>query len=182
MTKIARLLAVSLKAHQDAKRARYDRKSALCRAYWQTALDARVEAHTLDPDHLDPAWAEEQVTTPLAYDTHAELMQFYAERGVVYQGQPKAAIQAVSRVRPEVQAIIDSGLSDEEKFHAYQALNAQEEAARRVEHARTVIMCGCDDYMACEHTYPEMLLTLEDRIAGNTPENAKSPAVETAKA
>lgn len=97
-TEIARLLTASLKAHQDAKRARHDRKPALCREHWQAALNARVDAHALDPEHTDPAWAEEQAHTPGRYDTHSEMLQFYAERGVVYQGEPKPAIPARDRV------------------------------------------------------------------------------------
>jgi len=179
MTEIARLLTVSQKAHQDARRARHDQKPSRAREYWQVALDARTDAHTQDPEHLDPAWAEEQALTPGRYDTHSELMQFYAERGVVYQGAPKAEIQPVSRVRPEVKALIASDMSDADKMAAYLALNAKEEAERRVAHARTVIMCACDDYMACGHLYPQMLLTLEDRISTNRPKNAICHAVDT---
>lgn len=97
MTDIARLLAQSLQAHQDAKRARNSRKPALCREHWQTALNARMDAHALDPKHTDPAWAEEQAKTPHAYDTHTEMLQFYAERGVVYQGDQPQVIQPVAR-------------------------------------------------------------------------------------
>lgn len=87
MTEVARLLTAAQQAHQQAKRAAHDQKHTQCRQLRQQALNARVDAHTLDPEHTDPAWAEEQALTPTGRDTHIELMQFYAERGLVYQGQ-----------------------------------------------------------------------------------------------
>lgn len=98
MTEIARLLAESLQAHQQAKRARFDGQLALCRDHWQTALNARTDAHNADPDHSDPAWHREHAATPQGFDTHTGMLQFYAERGVVYQGQPKAPIPRIERI------------------------------------------------------------------------------------
>lgn len=111
MTEIARLLTFSLQAHKDAKRARYEHKPEVCRELWQRALNARVEAHALDPRHLDPIWREEQAHTPGRYDTHSELLQFYAERGVVYQGDAKPPIPAIERV-PTLSEQLDSARAE----------------------------------------------------------------------
>lgn len=95
MSEISRLLDISLRAHQDAKRARLSGRMADGLAHWQNALNARTEAHQLDPDHLDDAWGAEQDKSPRGRDTHHELMAFYAERGLTAWTQPAPVVPVV---------------------------------------------------------------------------------------
>lgn len=101
MTEITRLLALSLKAHQEAKQARAKHQHTHCRDLWQQALDARIDAHTLDPDHTDDAWQVEQASSPRGRDTHIELMQFYAERGLRAHEVTPPPIPVVQRLSIE---------------------------------------------------------------------------------
>ena len=76
---IAQLLADSTKAHKLALSLRHKLGKAHpdAIAALTTARDARAEAHRLDPDHLDPAWTQEQAT--LGRPVHGALMAFYAK-------------------------------------------------------------------------------------------------------
>jgi hypothetical protein len=68
-------------AHAAAAEARRARVPAgLRRQDVQAALDLRLQAHALDPEHLDPVWAEEANKTPNGKDTHTELVAFYQQQ------------------------------------------------------------------------------------------------------
>lgn len=78
MPDIGSLLRQSMAAHEEAMRARYEKRSD--REALLTAYALRREAHEVDPEHLDLAWHEEQHRTPGNSDTHAALMKFYKQR------------------------------------------------------------------------------------------------------
>lgn len=69
MTEVARLLTAA-RVHERNRVASANRRSAgqpqpdyvAATASAQLALDARLEAHTLDPEHADPAWAGDRLS------------------------------------------------------------------------------------------------------------------------
>lgn len=69
-------LLQSMSLHYRAQPLRGDERVRL----WREAYALRKQAHEEDPDHLSPAWAAEQESTPRGYDTHMELMTFYREK------------------------------------------------------------------------------------------------------
>jgi hypothetical protein len=80
--KVSALLTASRAAHEQAKALRRSHRVAEARDALSTAARLRREAHALDPDHIGPAWVEEQRQTPRGRDTHAELIAWYVEMGV----------------------------------------------------------------------------------------------------
>lgn len=73
---VAKLLKDSLTAHKRALAAR-KAKSPDAGSLLQQAYDLRVAAHQADPEHADPAWAEEDTHTNTSKPTHEQLMAFY---------------------------------------------------------------------------------------------------------
>lgn len=80
LAKIAGLLRDSLVSHDAATRARKAGDAATTRVAIEAALTLREQAHSLDPDHVSPAWAAEQAKTPRGKDTHDELIAFYRQQ------------------------------------------------------------------------------------------------------
>lgn len=62
----------------------------------------RAEAHVLDPDRVDPAWADEQATYP-----HLELLDFYVAQLTQASAQVQATIVDLSVARETVTAALD---------------------------------------------------------------------------
>lgn len=78
MMSVSELLAKSRAAHgayrmADAGLGDRAGKRAAKVGHLRVARDSRQKAHELDPDHTDPAWADDR--TP-----HAVLMAFYAQQ------------------------------------------------------------------------------------------------------
>lgn len=75
MTEVARLLADSLTVHNSAKPAGKGQRRDMTQALekWGTARALRLSAHALDPEHADPAWANERVA-------HEAMMLFYDQK------------------------------------------------------------------------------------------------------
>ena len=80
LSDVASLLEQSMSAHMDALggRRRKDARGAV--AATNRAYETRYAAHQLDPDHLDAAWAAEQIKTPSSKDTHTAMMAFYEQQ------------------------------------------------------------------------------------------------------
>jgi hypothetical protein len=73
---VAEWLTASRQAHRAALLARQKKDFTANRAHLATAVAARTNAHTLDPEHADAAWGDERP------DQHERLMTFYAQQGV----------------------------------------------------------------------------------------------------
>lgn len=74
MTDVADLLRRSHAQHHQAQAARKVKNHAGHLLCCSEALDLRLSAHALDPDHADPAWAAEV----LKKFRHDALIAFYA--------------------------------------------------------------------------------------------------------
>lgn len=77
---IATLLRDSMTCHMGARTARRMRDSVAALGNLQEALTLREQAHALDPEHMAPAWAEEQRHSPNGKDTHTEMLAFYRQQ------------------------------------------------------------------------------------------------------
>lgn len=76
---VAALLKQSLAAHDRAKQLRRQARKDQARESLTQARALREQAHALDPDHTDAAWADEADRTPTGRNTHQELTAFYAQ-------------------------------------------------------------------------------------------------------
>ncbi len=72
---VANLLASARHAHLAYRSIAKGRDYAACDRFIQSALDARISAHLLDPQEVDPAWAEDRHLMKGA--TPEQLMPFY---------------------------------------------------------------------------------------------------------
>lgn len=79
-TTVAAKLRDSLAAHNAALVARQHRCYAVAHTQIELAYRLRLDAHTLDPEHDAPAWADEAGQTPNGKDTHDEMMRFYRQQ------------------------------------------------------------------------------------------------------
>ena len=82
MADIAALLKESMALHDLSKSLRRQRRTVSAQVSLAEAARLRREAHSADPGHTDPAWADEQGKTAVGRDTHTDLMAFYIEQGV----------------------------------------------------------------------------------------------------
>lgn len=103
-TTVAAKLRDSLAAHDAALDARHRKDFAVATVELRRAYTLRADAHNLDPDHLLPAWQEEDRRTPRGRNTHDDLMAFYAQqlesKETTDADQP-AAESAAQPVQPE---------------------------------------------------------------------------------
>jgi len=85
---VAELLKESLSLHRQAmpvtvgQGSRRRTSKTRDREKLRQAYELRKQAHALDPEHDDEAWADEQSVTPVGYDTHEMFMRFYRDQGL----------------------------------------------------------------------------------------------------
>lgn len=93
---VAQLLALSQRAHITAQACRAKRDFIGHLQCLSEALERRLEADLLDPDHSDVAWAEESAVGRKARFLHADVIAFYRkELGIA----PEAPLQPVRAQR-----------------------------------------------------------------------------------
>jgi hypothetical protein len=76
---IADLLTQSMAEHKQALAHRQKKAFASAIPHLERAYRLRLDAHREDPEHSDPAWAEDQRNTPKGIDTHAVMIAFYEQ-------------------------------------------------------------------------------------------------------
>jgi len=78
---VQQLLKDSWTAHKAAAELRRQRVGrGQVRPYIERALELRLQAHELDPDHRDSAWVIEGMQTARGVDTHDALVTFYRQQ------------------------------------------------------------------------------------------------------
>lgn len=76
---VSQLLATSYAFHNQSLPSKGVPRN---RAALKSAADLRLEALEIDPNRIEPAWAEEDKRTPGGTNTHEALMAFYKSQGV----------------------------------------------------------------------------------------------------
>jgi hypothetical protein len=71
-------LTASLVFHMNAKKSRIDHNSVIALIQLIQARNLRKDAISLDPNHTDPAWRDEEETFFRGINT--ALMDFYAQK------------------------------------------------------------------------------------------------------
>lgn len=100
-------LRLSRQAHKAARQAIKDGQGAKARALFNVALTHRLDARALDPDHTDPAWAED------AKNLHADI------RWVRQSRAPHATeIETLKRFDAELEKYYRHQLGDSANTHS----------------------------------------------------------------
>jgi hypothetical protein len=77
---VADLLRDSLAEHKAALAERQRKAFISAIPHLERAYRLRLDAHREDPEHSDPAWAEEEQHTPTGRSTHEDLLAFYKQQ------------------------------------------------------------------------------------------------------
>lgn len=91
---VAQLLAQSHAAHLLAQKCRRERHVV---GHWQAiseALERRLQAHTLDPEHHDPAW---QAEIPKKF-LHDACLEFYRHELGIAAERPLVPVAVIDRM------------------------------------------------------------------------------------